>query len=205
MAQFGADLEAEKAFQQAEAAKASHGLATPESTPGPDTSRLEADKARQQAEAAKAPHGLATPQSTPGPDTSRLEADKARQQAGASQGAAPPDTSPDGASGEGQKNYTDEQKQAVERVLKCGPNKYYQILGVNDPSTKQEIKKAYKKLALLLHPDKNKYEGAEEAFRSRQSSIESFETIPEPSLLLYFIAGLTSQHRCQHGSQSPRC
>ncbi len=205
MAQFGADLEAEKAFQQAEAAKASHGLATLESTPGPDTSRLEANKARQQAEAAKAPHGLATPQSTPGPNTSRLEADKATKQAGASQGAAPPDTSPDGASGEGQKNYIDEQKQAVERVLKCGPNKYYQILGVNDPSTKQEIKKAYKKLALLLHLDKNKYEGAEEAFKSRQSSIKSFETISESSLLLYFIAGLTSQHRCQHDSQSPRC
>lgn len=172
MAQFGADLEAEKAFQQAEAAKAPHGLATLESTPGPDTSRLEADKARQQAETAKAPHGLATPQSMPGLDITRFEADNATKQAGASQGAAPPDVSPDGASSEGQKNHTNEQKKAVERVLNCGPNKYYQILGVNDPSTKQEIKKAYKKLALLLHPDKNKYEGAEEAFKSRQSSAE---------------------------------
>ena len=205
MTQFEADLEAEKAFQQAEAAKASHDLAISESTPGPDTSRLEVNKARQQAEAAKASHGLVISQSTSGSNTSRLEADKARQQAEASQGAVPSNTSPDDASGEGQKNYIDEQKQAVKRVLKCESNKYYQILEVNDSFTKQKIKKAYKKLALLLHSDKNKYEGAEETFRSRQSFIESFKTIPELSLLLYFIAELTSQHRCQHDSQSPRC
>jgi len=52
-------------------------------------------------------------------------------------------------------------------VLKCEANKYYQILGVKDPSPKEESKKAYKALALLLHPDKNQYEGAEEAFKSR--------------------------------------
>lgn len=55
----------------------------------------------------------------------------------------------------------------MDRVLKCEANKYYQILGVKDPSPKEESKKAYKALALLLHPDKNQYEGAEEAFKSR--------------------------------------
>jgi len=52
-------------------------------------------------------------------------------------------------------------------VLKCGPNKYYKILRVKDLSLKEESNKAYKKLALLLYPNKNKYEGAKEAFKRR--------------------------------------
>lgn len=34
---------------------------------------------------------------------------------------------------------------------------YYQILGVNQNSSKQEIKNIYKKLVLKYHPDKNKH------------------------------------------------
>jgi hypothetical protein len=177
-------IAADKVNTQAEQARASHGLPTPESTPGPDTARLEADRARQQAEAAMAPSNVVTPESTSGPDTAGVTANKGKGQAKPSQNAAPPDTSPDGASDKGQKGYTEEQKNAVNRVLKCGPNQYYRILGVKDPSSKEESKKAYKKLALLLHPDKNKYEGAEEAFKRRQNSVVLFGAIRDPSLIL---------------------
>ena len=65
--------------------------------------------------------------------------------------------------------FTVEQKAAVIRVRKCGPTAFYDILGLEEVKTTcsdGEIKKAYRKLSLLTHPDKNGYDGADEAFKS---------------------------------------
>lgn len=53
----------------------------------------------------------------------------------------------------------------VDRVRKCKHTAYYEILDIKKDANDLEIKKSYRKLALLLHPDKNGAPGADEAFK----------------------------------------
>ncbi|KAL3274925.1 hypothetical protein HHI36_019704 [Cryptolaemus montrouzieri] len=47
----------------------------------------------------------------------------------------------------------------------CSSCDFYEILGVRTDATEKEIKKSYKKLALILHPDKSQSPLAADAFK----------------------------------------
>ncbi|XP_069999250.1 dnaJ homolog dnj-5 isoform X1 [Penaeus vannamei] len=68
-------------------------------------------------------------------------------------------------------------EEAMKRLLACKGKDPYNILGVTQDCTDEDIKKYYKRQAFLVHPDKNKQPGAEEAFKILA---HAFEIIGEP-------------------------
>lgn len=67
--------------------------------------------------------------------------------------------------GQQDRKYTSEQEAAVERIRRCKATAYYKILALEKSATESQIKKAYHKLSLQTHPDKNGAPGADEAFK----------------------------------------
>eukprot|EP00096_Caligus_rogercresseyi_P006678 TRINITY_DN2338_c0_g1_i2.p1 TRINITY_DN2338_c0_g1~~TRINITY_DN2338_c0_g1_i2.p1 ORF type:complete len:379 (+),score=125.25 TRINITY_DN2338_c0_g1_i2:43-1137(+) len=78
-------------------------------------------------------------------------------------------------------NHSKEQEEAVSRILAC--KDYYKILGLSRDAEASDIKKAYRKLALQFHPDKNKAPRADEAFKAIGNA---FNTLSNPSERKYY-------------------
>jgi DnaJ family protein B protein 12 len=69
----------------------------------------------------------------------------------------------------GGRSYTPQMVETVERIMKAkegGRGAHYRVLGISSDATENEIKKAYRKTAIKVHPDKNAAPKADEAFKA---------------------------------------
>ena len=57
---------------------------------------------------------------------------------------------------------------------------YYEILGLAKTATEEEIKKAYRKLAMKYHPDRNQGDGAKKAEEQFKEGKEAYEMLTDP-------------------------
>ena len=63
-------------------------------------------------------------------------------------------------------------------MVSVGQRDYYEVLGVGKSASQQQIKSAYRKLAVKLHPDKNPGDKkAEEAFKE---AAEAYSVLGDP-------------------------
>lgn len=81
---------------------------------------------------------------------------------------------------------------------------YYEVLGVSKNANEQEIKKAYRKLALEWHPDRNKSPQASDKFKEIN---EAFEVISDPQKKARYDqfghSGVKGQSSAGPGQQGP--
>lgn len=91
-----------------------------------------------------------------------------------------------------------EQVEIVQRVRKT--KDYYQILGLNKDCSTEEIRKAYKKISLKVHPDKNSAPGAEDAFKHVSKAFACLND--EGSRAKYDQYGPEDSHKIAHQSNT---
>ncbi|XP_076441670.1 dnaJ homolog subfamily B member 14-like [Babylonia areolata] len=91
------------------------------------------------------------------------EESKANEEVRKRRGSIPRDASSDNQEN-ASPDYTPEQVASVRRIKRC--KDYYEVLDVKKDCSESDLKKAYRKLALQMHPDKNKAPGATEAFKA---------------------------------------
>ncbi|CAL5415515.1 unnamed protein product [Camellia sinensis] len=92
----------------------------------------------------------------------------------------------------GEHNYTEEHVQLIREVRRS--KDYYEILGLQKGCPVEEIRKAYRKLSLKVHPDKNKAPGAEEAFKKVSKAFKCLSN--DDSRRQYDQTGLVEEFEC---------
>ena len=85
----------------------------------------------------------------------------------------------------------------IKHILSRNPNDYYGILGLDKRATWSDVHKAYSKLNLLVHPDKNKSPDATKATQMLNKARDELRKIlldqsnigfrTRPSIVYYFV------------------
>jgi len=75
---------------------------------------------------------------------------------------------------------TEEQILVVEQINSCKPNQYHELLGVSEEAEESEIRGQYRKLVLMVHPDKNKQPGAVKAFQTLKRAFDALLSGVDP-------------------------
>jgi len=78
------------------------------------------------------------------------------------------------------RNYSDEQLNIVKQILSAkegGQGAHYRVLSVQKDAPDADLKKAYRKLALKCHPDKNTAPNSDEAFKTLRLA---YATLSDP-------------------------
>ncbi len=94
-----------------------------------------------------------------------------------------------------------EGEHVVKQVLRQRKD-YYEMLGITRNASEAEIRVAYKKLAIQLHPDKNKHPMAEEAFK--KVGLAHSTLIDSEKRRIYDRGGEESVLRAESGGGGPR-
>ncbi|KAK0607793.1 hypothetical protein LWI29_020617 [Acer saccharum] len=102
----------------------------------------------------------------------------------------------------GEQNYTEEHVRLIREIKRN--TDYYEILGVEKTCSVEEIRKAYRKLSLRVHPDKNKAPGSEEAFKKVSKAFKCLSD--DSSRRQYDHVGLVDEfeHNQQHNVRQRR-
>lgn len=141
--------------------------------------RLQAQTAQQSSQSSYSSHQQSS-YSSPQPNRSASSSStshQSSQSSSSSSSSAQKSTSSSASStsSSSSADYTDEQSHQAKQIkLKVN---YYEILSVHKSASDDEIKKAYRKLALKFHPDKNKAPEAEEAFKKVSAA---FQCLSDP-------------------------
>ena len=99
---------------------------------------------------------------------SKLQGSSSNNNDNNSNPSSPPSSARNNTGSDG-RPYTDDQVEIVQTILRAkqtGRQAHYRVLGIESNASESDIKKAYRKKSLKVHPDKNSAPQADEAFKA---------------------------------------